>query len=77
MANGVELIEKNKSIKGDEISYDGKLRLNAYRKLVDPRSQQVASSLANRVKDREAHLNQSANEDPYRSFRRGLIHEAR
>ena len=38
MSSGVELIEKNKSVKGDEISIDGQLRLTAYRKLIDPRS---------------------------------------
>ena len=76
MANGVELIEKNKSMRGEDINLDGKLRLNAYRKLIDPRSQLVASSLNTRTKERETQ-NHSTNEDPYRSFRRGLIVEAR
>ena len=75
MSSGVELIEKNKSVKGDEISIEGQLRLTAYRKLVDPRSQLVESSLNKRAHER-AMLNQST-EDPYRSFRRGLIAEAR
>ena len=52
MAEGVELIEKNKSVKGGDISKEGKLRLTAYRKLIDPRSQLVASSLNTRAAER-------------------------
>jgi len=75
MSNGVELIEKNKSVKGEDINIEGKLKLQAYRKLVDPSSQLVVSSMNKRQNERLA-LNELT-EDPYRSFRRGLIAEAR
>ena len=64
MSNGVELIEKNASRKGEEIVINGKLKLQAYRKLVDPRSQLVESSMNKRVNERLA-MNDPL-EDPYR-----------
>ena len=35
---GVELIEKGKSVRGDDYSMSGKLKLKDYQKMVDPRA---------------------------------------
>lgn len=40
------MIEKGKSIKGEDFKVDGKFKLEDYRKLHDPRQQQVADTLS-------------------------------
>lgn len=37
IADGVELIEKGKIIKGNNFALEGKLKLDDYRKMVNPR----------------------------------------
>ena len=73
IAPGVELIEKNKSIRGDNISLSGKLSMDQYRNLHDPRQQQVDDTMKRRQESRQARA--SNNEDPYRAFRRHLIND--
>ena len=73
IAPGVELIEKNKSIKGDNFSLSGQLSMDQYRNLHDPRQQQVDDTMKRRQESRQARA--SNNEDPYRAFRRHLIND--
>ena len=66
--DGVELIEKGKSIKGNDVNFVGKWKLDDYRKLHDSHYQQGTDTMKKRMQNEDHRT-----EDPYRSFRRGLI----
>ena len=72
---GVELIEKGKSTKGDELNLQGKYRLEEYRNLHDPQRYQQGTDtmMKKRNRDDGETDNQRTNEDPYRTFRRSLV----
>jgi len=65
---GVELIEKGKSTKGDDLNLHGKLKLEEYRKINDPSYQQATDTLK-----KQRYNDDHNTEDPYRTFRRDLV----
>ena len=73
--DGVELIEKGKSLRGNDIKINGKLKLLEYQKMKDPRVQQISSTLEKRKQ--ETSMERLDNEDPYKSFRRSLLEDKR
>ena len=42
LAQGVDLVEKGKVTKGSDLSVSGRINLNEYKKMRDPRQQQIA-----------------------------------
>jgi len=70
---GVELIEKGKSMKGSDYTVSGKLKLEDYRKMHDPRQQQVTDTMNKRHSEMSGANLEVPNEDPYKSFRRSLL----
>ena len=42
LAEGVGLVEKGKITKGNDLSVSGRLNLHEYKKMRDPRQQQIA-----------------------------------
>jgi len=70
---GVELQQKGKATKGDDLKVENKLNLSDYRSLVDPKKQQ-AKMAADRMKKLSsmAH-NKFTGEDPYRAFKRHIL----
>lgn len=76
LEDGVEMIEKGRSLKGNDIKRSNQLKLDEYRKLHDPRQQQVADTLKKKMmQSLDINMMDVPNEDPYKSFRRSLIHE--
>ena len=61
---------------GSEFAVSGKLKLDEYRKMHDPRQQQVADTMHKRSSEMQLRIG-DAHEDPYRSFRRELIKQSR
>ena len=69
------MIEKGRSIKGNDIKRSNQLKLEEYRKLHDPRQQQVADVLKKKMMQSLDINIDVPGEDPYKSFRRSLIQE--
>ena len=76
VSSGVTLVEKGKSVNGMDFSMPGKLKLDEYRKMHDPRAQQVDHTMKQRSSEMALRVNVDQ-EDPYRSFRRDLIKNQR
>ena len=77
---GVEMIEKGKSLKGEDFKIEGKFKLEDYRKLHDPRAQQVADTMKMNKKRASSNMDlnvEVSGEDPYKSFRRSLLKQGR
>lgn len=79
LSKGVELIEKGKVTRGEEFSKEGKFRLSDYRKLHDPRQQQVSDTMSKRRAESSSRLagDTRYSEDPAKDFRKFLLQQAK